>query len=159
MKETSSTSPTRRVVIALAVTAMLLPSGSFASLGVPVSPPVVTQDAGRDGAVELAQLGGRDRSDRGAFKPDPIYGGGRGRDPYGPPLEADPYRAGSSPNNIRFAPPNAGLHGPMNGRPRERNRSRSEREEEEAAPRRERRLSPEDNRANRQAQQSGQEAE
>jgi len=101
--------------------------------------------------VELARLGGKS-NESGAFKPDPIYGGGRGRDPYGTSLDTDPYKGNSNPNKIRFAPPNAGLHGKPEGR--EKKDARDEDDGGAAADRK--RMSPEDrsedSRANKAAQ-------
>jgi len=102
----------------------------------------------------LAGFGKGGKTD-GGFKADPIYGGGRGRDPYGLPLDADPYHAGGPRDNIKFAPPNAGIHGDGKGR-----KGREERDEDYQPPER-RRMNPEDqaedNRANRAAQRASEE--
>ena len=143
--------------LAAVVGLIAVPGFGEASVTAPEPSEISSRTDASDEAVEVAQLGGR-RGGResSAFKPDGIYGGGRGRDPYGAPLEADPYRGGGNPNNIKFAPPNAGLHGNANARPKKDDRQKAE---EEAAPRRNRRLSPEDNRANRDAQRASEEAE
>ena len=139
----------------LAAGALVLVATVASATPFDASAPSVTRDS-PTGAIQLAGFGKRDRG-TGAFKPDPIYGGGRGRDPYGAPLDSDPYRGNSNPNsNIRFAPPNAGLHGPMNARPKKDDREKAE---EEAAPKPRRKQSAEDNRANRDAQRAGEEAE
>ena len=101
----------------------------------------------------MAHVAGAERlGGSSAFKPDPIYGGGRGRDPYGLPLETDPYKPGSGLPKIRnqWKPPNAlGA---------QTNRQRRDRDRDEAAPPPERRrMNPEDkaqeNRANRVARE------
>ena len=103
-------------------------------------------------AIELARLGGKS-SESGAFKPDPIYGGGRGRDPYGTSLDTDPYKGNSNPNKIRFAPPNAGLHGKPEGRGK-----KDPRDDDEGPPPDRKRMNPEDrnedSRANKAAQRA-----
>jgi hypothetical protein len=104
--------------------------------------------AGVAHVARAERLGGRPGSS--AFKPDPIYGGGRGRDPYGLPLESDPYKPGSGLPKIRneWKPPNAlGTQ-----------KKRERRDRDEAAPPPERRrVNPEDKaqdaRANRAARE------
>jgi hypothetical protein len=101
----------------------------------------------------------RSHKDTGAFKPDGVYGGGRGRDPYGDSLDADPYHAGGNRDGIKFAPPNAGLHSDGEYKKAKNVKKKDKDQDEDAGQSDRRRINPddqdEDNRANRAAARSG----
>ncbi len=142
-------------MVAGAIAVLAWSSGALASTMSPLAhgpESIVAAASSETPATELARLGGK-ASESGAFKPDPIYGGGRGRDPYGTSLDTDPYKGNSNPNKIRFAPPNAGLHGKPEGRAKKEPRD----DDEYAGPDR-KRMNPEDrdedSRANKAAQRA-----
>src|SRR6185369_7950996 len=139
-------------MVAGAIAVAAWSSSALASMTVPGGGSVTASAASETASTELARLGGK-ASESGAFKPDPIYGGGRGRDPYGTSLDTDPYKGNSNPNKIRFAPPNAGLHGKPEGRGKKDARD----DDEYAGPDR-KRMNPEDrdedSRANKAAQRA-----
>jgi hypothetical protein len=142
-------------------------SGAIASTPAPTggtgrAHPELAAAASSTDTIELARNGGGGGGGgksytSSAFKPDGVYGGGRGRDPYGSSLDADPYSSHGNRDHIKFAPANQGLHGKMEGEGHAKAK-KEDRDEDDVSMPDHRRMNPEDqseeNRANRIAQRS-----